>query len=244
MNNKIHTFRSLLHLIDLDKSDHALKVIGELFLSAMRDWPSDSHLSIPESIAVFKRNFGDPLAVENTARYIGRGLDWTWKGEAGASLSQMMEHALKHFGLTDFDAIIKLLLSHYARQFLLSDTQKPLRSRGYTYFQVSAGALCEVDQVHWQNTMASYGLDTQDNTWSIEMPLSMNLGQYQLIKNCINRLAPLKVQLMETKAAFPDLQYEVNLVLWTKEENFRLDQAQIQWLNELGAGLDAEVFPM
>jgi len=40
------------------------------------------------------------------------------------------------------------------------------------------------------------------------------------------------------------LQYEVNLVLWTKEENFRLDQTQIQWLNELGAGLDAEVFPM
>lgn len=32
--------------------------------------------------------------------------------------------------------------------------------------------------------------------------------------------------------------------LWTKEEDFRLDQAQIQWLSELGAGLDAEVFPM
>ncbi|WP_373550193.1 hypothetical protein [Haliscomenobacter sp.] len=244
MNHNISTYRSLLHLIDLDKTDHELKVIGELFLSAMRDWPSDSRLSIPESIAVFKRNFGDPLTVENTARYIGRGPDWTWKGEAGVSLSQMMEHALKHLGLTDFDAIIELLLNHYARQFLLSGTQKPLRSRGYTYFQVSAGALCEVDQVHWQNTMASYGLDTQDNTWSIEMPLSTNLGQYQLIKNCINRLEPLKVQLMEAKAAFPDLEYEVNLVLWTKEENFRLDQAQIQWLSELGAGLDAEVFPM
>ena len=119
MNHNISTYRSLLHLIDLDKTDHELKVIGELFLSAMRDWPSDSHLSIPESIAVFKRNFGDPLTVENTAHYHGRGPDWTWKGEAGVSLSQMMEHALKHFGLTDFDAIIKLLLSHYARQFLL-----------------------------------------------------------------------------------------------------------------------------
>jgi hypothetical protein len=73
MNHNISTYRSLLHLINLDKSDHALKVIGELFLSAMRDWPSDSRLSIPESIAVFKLNFGDPLTVENTARYIGRG---------------------------------------------------------------------------------------------------------------------------------------------------------------------------
>jgi hypothetical protein len=183
MNHNISTYRSLLHLIDLDKTDHELKVIGELFLSAMRDWPSNSRLSISESIAVFKRNFGDPLTVENTARYIGRGPDWTWKGEAGVSLSQMMEHALKHFNLTDFDAIIELLLSHYARQFLLSSTQKPIRSRGYACFRVYAGALCEADQANWQNTMASYGLITQDDTWSIETPLSMNLVTYQLI-NC------------------------------------------------------------
>ncbi len=244
MNHNISTYRSLLLLIDLDKTDHELKVIGELFLSAMLDWPSDERLSIPESIAVFKLNFGDPLTVENTAHYHGPGPYSSWKGEAGIALSQLMAHALKHFGLTDFDAIIELLLNHYAQQFLLSSTQKPLQSQGYTYFQVYAGALSEVDQANWQNTMASYGLDTQYNTWSIETPLSMNLGQYQLVKNCINRLAPLKAQLMAAKVAFPDLEYNLKLVLWTKEEDFRLDQAQIQWLSELGAGLDAEVFPL
>lgn len=244
MNHNIHTYRSLLHLVALDKTDHALKVIGELFLSAMLDWPSDERLTIPESIAVFKLNFGDPLTVENTARYNGPGPYWSWKGEAGIALSQLMEHALRHFGLTDFDAIIELLLSHYAQQFLLSSTQKPIRSRGYACFKVYAGALCEADQANWQNTMTSYGLDTQDNSWTIETPLSMNLYTYQLIKSLLKQLTPLKAQLIEAKGAFPDLEYVAKVVLWTKDEDFRLDQAQIQWLSELGAGLDAEVFSM
>ena len=118
MNHNISTYRSLLQLVKLDKSDHALKVIGEFFLSALRDWPSDEHLNIPESVAVFKLNFGDPLTVENTTRYNGAGPYSSWKGEAGIALSRMIEHATQHFNVSDFDEIVGMLLAHYAEKEL------------------------------------------------------------------------------------------------------------------------------
>jgi hypothetical protein len=116
MNHNINTFRALLDLVGLDKTDHELKVIGELFLSAMRDWPSEEQLSITEYIVEFKLNFGDPLTEENTARYLGTGPYWSWKGEAGVALSRMMEHATKHFHLSNFDEIVERLLDHYAEK--------------------------------------------------------------------------------------------------------------------------------
>lgn len=116
MNPPITDYQELLHLVRLDKTGHELKVIGELFLSALRDWPSDERLSIPESIAEFKLNFGGPLTVENTAHYRGAGPYWTWKGETGVALSQMIEHAAKHFNVSDFDETVRLLLAYYAEK--------------------------------------------------------------------------------------------------------------------------------
>lgn len=114
MKHTINQFRTLLCLFKLDKTDHPIKVLAELFLSALRDWPSNERLSITDSIIAFKAYFGEPLTVKNTAHYTGRDMkDWTWKGESGMALSAMITYASEHYGVTDFDAIVELLLSHY-----------------------------------------------------------------------------------------------------------------------------------
>lgn len=50
MNRKINTYRSLLHLVKLDETDHILKDIAQLFLSALTDQPTETHHDIVKCI--------------------------------------------------------------------------------------------------------------------------------------------------------------------------------------------------
>ncbi|MCB9351088.1 MAG: hypothetical protein H6573_26825 [Lewinellaceae bacterium] len=70
MPHKIKTFGSILNLVALDETDHDLKEMATLFVSALRDWGNCQ--DIESCIAGFKAYFGDPLTVENTARYTGQ----------------------------------------------------------------------------------------------------------------------------------------------------------------------------
>lgn len=106
MNRKINTYRSLSHLVRLDETDHILKDIAQLFLSALTDWPTDTHHDIVKCIQEFKDYFGDPMPFVDSRSINRIKVEGWWQEEAGASLRQMIDLSIKHFDTADFDAIV------------------------------------------------------------------------------------------------------------------------------------------
>ena len=117
MTRKISTFRSLMLLVNQDESDHPLKDIALLFVSALRDWPTDNSRDIVKCIQEFKDYFGDPFTFVN-GRIINivDAPDWTWRGESGAALTEMIELSIQHYDTADFDAIVDQVLSYYEQK--------------------------------------------------------------------------------------------------------------------------------
>ena len=68
MPHKIKTFHSLLHLVALDETDHTMRELATLLVSALRDWGNCQ--DIVGCIAGFKAYFGDQLEAETTSRYL------------------------------------------------------------------------------------------------------------------------------------------------------------------------------
>ena len=52
----------LQDLVDQDQSNHRIKSMAELLLSAMNDWPTD--VQIDKFVVEFKKYFGVPLTLE------------------------------------------------------------------------------------------------------------------------------------------------------------------------------------
>ena len=57
---KITSADTLQNLVDLDKEDHKLKDLAELFLNAMNDWPTTNQTDISKFIVEVKKYFGTP----------------------------------------------------------------------------------------------------------------------------------------------------------------------------------------
>lgn len=126
MNRKINTYHSLLHLVDLDETDHILKDIAQLFLNALRDWPTDNSHDIVKCIQEFKSYFGDPFnIVDGRITNIVKAPDWTWRGEAGWAITEMIKLSIQHFNTADFDAIVDRMLSYYEQKFLFTPVETP-----------------------------------------------------------------------------------------------------------------------
>ena len=243
MNSKITTFRSLMHLVDLDETDHAMKEMANLFVEALRDWGNCQN--IVKCIEDFKAYFGNPLTVENTAHYTGRSNEnWAWRGEAGMSLSEMIANSTKAYNIADFDTIVDNFLSHYERKYLLTTKGKPLSNTGYAGFIIYADNLTAADCVQWLG-MEPDGFDTpEDKNWTITTPLTVNMDQSTMIRQIIKRLIPIKDRLIALKQAYPDLHYQLNVVIWSSTLNISLGNDTLLFLGEIGAGLGNEMFAL
>ena len=127
MHSKINTYRSLLYLVDLDETDHILKDIAQLFLSALRDWPTDTHQDIVKCIQEFKDYFGDPFTFVDgrIINIIHFPTYSSWRGEAGWAITKMIELSIQHFNTADFDVIVDRVLSHYEQKFLFNPAETP-----------------------------------------------------------------------------------------------------------------------
>lgn len=254
MNRKINTYRSLLHLVELDETDHFLKDIAQLFLSALRDWPTDTHQDIVKCIQEFKDYFGDPFTFVDgrIINIIHFPTYSSWRGEAGWAITKMIELSNKHFDTSNFDAIVDRVLSHYEQKFLMTSKQKPIRSTGYACFGLWAEGLTEADYVHWLGLKPDEfgGTDnteydgTKTTTWSIRTPMTLNTVSANLIRRIVSRLIPIKDRLVALKQAHPDLNCELNVVLWSNPLDLYIDMDNetLQFLGEIGGQFRSEMF--
>ena len=255
MNRKINTYRSLLHLVRLDETDHILKDIAQLFLSALTDWPTDTHHDIVKCIQEFKDYFGDPFTfVDGRIINIVSAPDWSWRGESGAALTKMIELSIKHFDTTDFDAIVDRVLSHYEQKFLLTSKQKPLKSTGFAHFTLSSNTLTETDYKQWLGVEPDVFIstdntgfeDTKTTIWGISTKMAPNTVSSILIRQIVNRLTPIKDRVIALKQAHPDLDCELELVYWSNplDSFLYMDNETMSLLGEIGAQFHTEMFPI
>ncbi|HRX93420.1 MAG TPA: hypothetical protein P5158_04855 [Chitinophagaceae bacterium] len=100
-------------LVDIDKSDHKLKDIAELFVNAARDWDTFNQTDISDFVKELKQYFGSPLTKE---KITDKPLDNAWQHEAGSSIFQMLDLSERFYNQADFDKILSDILSYYEQQ--------------------------------------------------------------------------------------------------------------------------------
>ncbi len=215
MARKITTFRSLLHMVYLDKTNHTTRDLARLFVSALTDWGNCQN--IPTCIALFKAEIGNPLTIENTAYYRGgNSEDWAWRWEVGAALNKMIEISTQVYGVSDFDTIVDNFLSYYEQKFLMTTEGKPIKHTGYAVFNIyisSMSALKEVDFLHWLGIESDSCEGDGKTDWTIRTPLTVNVYQSKMIETLVKRLMPIKDRLIALKQEYSDLQYQLNIVV-------------------------------
>ena len=252
MTHKINTYRSLMLLVKQDESDHPLKDIALLFVSALRDWPTDNSRDIVKCIQEFKDYFGAPMPFVDSRSINRIKVEGWWQEEAGASLRQMIDLSIKHFGAADFDAIVDRILSYYEQKFLLTSKQEPIRSTGYARFDLRSDTLTEADFVHWLglepdefcSTDNTWFDGTKTTIWRINTPMTQNSVSANQIRSIVNRLIPIKDRLIAIKQADPDLFCELDAILWSNPLDLYvdLDNETLLFLGEIGVHFRSIMF--
>ncbi|MBK9489951.1 MAG: hypothetical protein IPO07_15135 [Haliscomenobacter sp.] len=252
MTRKINSYDSLMFLVNQDKSDHVLKDIAQLFISALRDWPTDNSRDIVKCIQEFKDYFGDPFTFVDSRSINRIKVEGWWQEEAGASLRQMIDLSIKHFGAADFDAIVDRVLSYYEQKFLLTSKQEPIRRTGYAHFNLSSSILREADFMHWLGLEPdefgdTYNTEingTKTTVWRIRTPITQNSVSANLVQRIVNRLIPIKDRLIAMKQVDPDLICELDVVLWSNPLDLYIimDHETLLFLGEIGVQFHSEMF--
>jgi hypothetical protein len=116
-NSTLTRISQLETLVGIEKTDHKLKDIAELFVSAARDWDTFNQDEISDFVKELKEYYGSPLTKE---KIINKPLDATghnaWRREAGCSIVQMIDLSERLYNESDFDRIISDILSQYEQQ--------------------------------------------------------------------------------------------------------------------------------
>lgn len=242
MNRKINTYRSLLHLVDFDETDHIIKDLAKLFLEALNDWPTDSSQDIVKCVQEFKYCFGNPFTFVNGHIVHFKHVKG-WKAlEVGSIVTKMVELSIEHFDTADFDVIVDRVLSYYEQKFLMTSAQRPIQSTGCAYFCIwTLSEEKEVDYIQW----LSHESDKIENIEKLFRPqLLLNEGSTRLILRMVKRLTPFKDRLIALKQAHPDLHFELIVLFWTDPLYLwiNLDNETLQFLAETGIEFRSELF--
>ena len=252
MTRKINSYDSLMFLVSQDESDHPLKDIALLFASALIDWPTDNNQDVVKCIQEFKDYFGDPMPFVDRISINRIKVEGWWQEEAGASLRQMIDLSIKHFGAADFDAIVDRILSYYEQKFLLTSKQEPIRRTGYARFKLSSSILREADFMHWLGLEPdefgdTYNTEingTKTTVWRIRTPITQNSVSATQVRSIVNRLIPIKDRLIAIKQADPDLFCELDAILWSNPLDLYvdLDNETLLFLGEIGVHFRSIMF--
>jgi hypothetical protein len=154
----------------------------------------------------------------------------------------MITLASKECHISDFDAIIDTMLTHYERKFLFSTKQKLFTDTGYARFTIYSTSLAV------ENLVTKFGIEPdhfntlETDHWTISTPLSINTNQSTMIRQIVKRLIPIKDQLIAFKRAYPDSHYELQVVIWSRYIDLSLSNETLLFLGEIGAALESEIF--
>lgn len=107
-------------MVDLDQTDHKLKEIAILFLSAMNDWPTRDQHEIADFVQELKDYFGFPLTIEkiDARKFNGQN---AWQVETGSSITKLINMSSSFYNENDFDHILKNILEFYDKEFKKTD---------------------------------------------------------------------------------------------------------------------------
>ena len=135
MTQKIIAIGTLQDLIDIDKKDHKLKVIADLFVSAMTDWPTYNQTDISEFVSELKAYFGTPLTKDKISnKPINTSNQDVWRHEAGSSIIEMFKLADEFYSEQSFENILQDLFTYYENELLKVDFVADLK-----YFTTEEG---------------------------------------------------------------------------------------------------------
>jgi hypothetical protein len=112
-NSSLTKISQLWSLVDIDKADHKLKNIAQLFLDAARDWDTPNQYDLSDFIRELKEYFGSPLTKEKIKNKTLKNL---WRAEAGSSIIEMLDISEIFYSQPDFDKILKDIFSYYEQQ--------------------------------------------------------------------------------------------------------------------------------
>lgn len=114
-NSSLTKISQLESLVDIDKVDHKLKNIAQLFLNAATDWDTINQIELSEFIRELKEYFGSPLTKEKIA---SKPFDnnKAWRHEAGSSIIEMINLYESFSNQVEFDKIIADIFSYYETQ--------------------------------------------------------------------------------------------------------------------------------
>lgn len=123
MDRKIETYPTLWNLVNLDETEHKLKKIATLFLTAMNDWTALNQTLIADFVKELKDFFGLPLTID---KINNKKLDLTkelnaWRHEAGSSIAEMISISTQFCNESDFDKILQNTLTYYEEEFSKTD---------------------------------------------------------------------------------------------------------------------------
>jgi hypothetical protein len=114
-NSTLTKISQLEGLIYIDKTNHNLKDIAQLFIDAATDWDSFNQTNLSDFIGELKEHFGSPLTKEKIANKTFN-LSEAWRHEAGSSIIKMLDLSERVSRQTDFDKILKDIFSYYEQQ--------------------------------------------------------------------------------------------------------------------------------
>jgi hypothetical protein len=104
-------------LADIDKADHKLKDIAQLFVNAARDWDTFNQTDISDFVKELKEYFGSPLTKEKiTNKPMDRLGNNVWRHEASSSIIEMLDLSEKFCNQNNFDKVLIDILSYYEQQ--------------------------------------------------------------------------------------------------------------------------------
>ena len=116
-NSSLTKISQLNSLVDIDKTDHKLKEIAQLFIAAATDWDTVNQTDLSDFIGELKAYFGSPLT---KAKIANKTLDTfnsnAWRHEAGSSIIEMFDLSEKFYNQSDFDKILKDIFLYYEQQ--------------------------------------------------------------------------------------------------------------------------------
>lgn len=112
-NTCVTKISQLETLVDIDKTDHKLKDIAELFMNAARDWDTFNQTDISDFVQELKEYFGSPLTKD---KITNKPLDNDWRHEAGSSIFQMIDLSERFYNQGDFDKLVNDILSYYQQK--------------------------------------------------------------------------------------------------------------------------------
>ena len=131
MDRTVLTYGTLWRLVKLDTKVHKTRELAELFLNAMNDYPTFNQNVITDFVVDLKKYFGSPLtvnAIDNKNQDLKKENNF-WQHVSGSSIAEMIELSTQFCNESDFDKIVRNILTYYEEEFSKVDFIAELKYR-------------------------------------------------------------------------------------------------------------------